>query len=158
MEKMSTIPVEKAIQITANWRSFYAEIYNDSVKHEKKIDPNGEEVFRGFRIPIADLEQLLKIAKIYNEDHTEKIHSVRAYLVKDSERPEQLKDIHLILVPVVGGKEMHPGSEKAVAPFGYDLLQVKDSALEKEGSLIFDFTMPCPTECDPESTLYSSKS
>lgn len=157
MKKLPTIPVEKAIQLTTNWRSFYAEIYNDSVKHEKKIDPNGEEVFRGFRIPIEDLEQLLQIAKAYNEDHTEKISSVRAYLVKNTGDPKQLGDIHIILVPVAGGKGMEPFPGRAAAPYGRDLLQVENKTLETDDSAIFDFSAPCPTECDTESDLYSDK-
>ncbi|MCD8538486.1 MAG: hypothetical protein LRY55_01045 [Leadbetterella sp.] len=156
MSKTPTIPVPKAIQLTTNWRSFYAEIYNDSVEHTKKIDPDGKEVFRGFRIPLEDLEQLLKIAKKFNtENSEEKINSIRAYLVKDSEDPKLLGDIHVILVPVVGGNEMEPFPSKSATPYGTDLLQMEDRALGTTESVIYDFTSPCPTECDTDSDLYS---
>lgn len=157
MEKLPTIPVEQAIQLTTNWRLFYADIYNDSVKINKKIDPDGQEVFRGFRIPIEDLEQLLEVAKSFNADHSEKINSVRAYLVKDSQDPKQLSDIHIILVPVVGGKEIDPFPARGDVQYGNDLLQIKDGTAEAHRSVIFDFTTPCPTQCDTDSVLYSSQ-
>lgn len=158
MQKIPTIPVEEAIRITGNWRSFYAEIYNDSAESQKKIDPDGKEVFRGFRIPIEDLEQILEVTKKFNADNIEKISSVRAYLVKDSEDPKQLGDIHIILVPVVGGKAMEPFPGETAAPFGRDLLQIEDREERVTQSVIYDFTSPCPSECDTESPLYPAKS
>lgn len=155
MNKIPNVPVEKAIRLAANWRSFYAEIYNDSVENHHKIDPDGNEVFRGFRIPLEDLEQLLKIAHKFNSENPEKINSIRAYLVKDSDNISHLKDIHVILLPVVGGNEMKPFPLKGVAPYGTDMLQMEDRALGTTESVIYDFTQPCPTECDPESELYS---
>lgn len=156
MSKIPTIPVEEAIRITSNWRSFYAEIYNDSTENHKKIDPDGKEVFRGFRIPIEDLEEIIKVSKKFNAESTEKITSVRAYLVKDTDDPKQLKDIHVILVPVVGGKEIEPFPKGNEAPFGRDLLEGPNVALGEGESQVYDFTAPCPTECDPDSPLYSS--
>lgn len=158
MNKIPTVPVQKAIELTSNWRSFYAKIYNDSTENLKKIDPDGKDVFRGFRIPLDDLEQLVEIAKKYNSENSEKINSVRAYLVKDTEDVTRLGDIHIILVPVIGGKEIEPFPLKSVAPHGRDLLEMEDRALDINKSVIFDFTTPCPTECDPESELYSSES
>lgn len=157
MSKTPPIPVEKAITLTSNWRSFYAEIYNDSKEHHKKIDPNGEEVFRGFRIPLSDLEEILNVIKKFNEENSEKINSIRAYLVKDSEDTSYLRDIHVILLPVVGGKEIEPFPVKNAAPYGTDLLKVEDRTLGITKSVIYDFSQPCPTECDTESKLYSSK-
>lgn len=98
MNKIPTLPVDAAIRLTSNWRSFYAEIYNDSREPHKKIDPNGKEVFRGFRVPLEDLEQLVEVAKKYNAENQQKVNSVRAYLVKDSADIRQLGDVHVILV------------------------------------------------------------
>ncbi len=158
MNKIPTVPVQKAIQLTSNWRSFYAEIYNDSEENLKKIDPDGKDVFRGFRVPLEDLEQILKTAKSFNTDHSEKINSIRVYLVKDTEDATRLGDIHIILVPVIGGKEIDPLPPGGVAPHGKDLLQMENKTLGITESVIYDFSLPCPTECDPESELYSSKS
>lgn len=155
MNKIPTVPVEKAIQLTTNWRSFYAKIYNDSTQNLKKIDPDGKDVFRGFRIPLDDLVQLVEIAKKYNSENSEKINSVRAYLVKDTDDVTRLGDIHIILVPVVGGKEIDPFPLKGLAPYGRDLLEMEDAAEGTTDSVIYDFSTPCPTECDTESELYS---
>jgi len=157
MNKMPTVPVQKAIELTTNWRTFYADIYNDSTQNLKKIDPDGQDVFRGFRIPLDDLEQLLEVAKKFNAENSEKINSVRAYLVKDTEDVSRLSDIHIILVPVVGGKEIEPFPLQSVAPHGSDLLQMENKTLGVTESVIYDFTTPCPTQCDPESELYSSE-
>lgn len=156
MSKLPTVPVQKAIELTSNWRSFYAEIYNDSTQNLKKIDPDGKDVFRGFRIPLDDLEQIMEVARKFNSENQEKINSVRAYLVKDTEDVTRLGDIHIILVPVVGGKEIEPFPLQSVAPHGRDLLQLENQTLDTEESVIYDFTTPCPTQCDPESELYSS--
>lgn len=158
MSKLPTVPVQKAIELTSNWRSFYAQIYNDSTQNLKKIDPDGKDVFRGFRIPLDDLEQIMEVTRKFNSENEEKINSVRAYLVKDTEDVTRLGDIHIILVPVVGGKEIEPFPLQSVAPHGRDLLQLENQTLDTEESVIYDFTTPCPTQCDPESELYSSPS
>lgn len=157
METQFTIPVEEAIQLTSNWRSFFAEIYNDSAEHSNEITPDGPDVFRGFRIPIEDLEQILEVIKKFNGENSEKINSIRAYLVKDTQDITKLKDIHIVLLPVVGGKKMEPVPRTStLSPYGSDLLEVEDGTSHITKSVIFDFTSPCPTECDTGSPLYSS--
>lgn len=156
MTNLPTLPVKVAEELTTNWRQYYADIYNKAVP-EKPIDSNSEMVFRGFRIPLQDLEKIVEIAKTFNSEEGNglPISSVRAYLVKDSASTANIKDIHLVLVPVVGGKEMTPMPGAGVQPFGYDLLTPPDT--ETEGTYIFDFTTPCPTECDTDSPLYFQK-
>lgn len=156
MIKIPTVPVDEAIKLTTNWRSFYADIYNDSTKNLRKIDPNGKDVFRGFRIPMEDVEQLLAVSKEFNEQNQEKINSLRAYLVKDTEDVTKLSDIHIILVPVIDGKNGELFKSGLPVLHGRDLLEVKNAESDVNESVIYDFTSPCPTECDPESDLYSS--
>lgn len=158
MKNFPTVPLEQAIKQTTNWRLFYSKIYNDSEKLND-IDPNGQSIFRGFRIPLEDLTQIVEVINIYNEDknHTEKINSIRAYLCKDTDNMERLNDIHVMLVPVVGGKEISPniiGEDDS--PYGSDLLEFdKEKGIVE--STIYDFTTPCPTECDTKSKLYSKR-
>lgn len=158
MTKIPTIPVEEAVKLTTNWRSFYADIYNDTTKNLKKIDPDGKDVFRGFRIPIEDIEQLLQVAKEFNAENQKKINSVRAYLVKDTEDVTRLSDIHIILVPVIDGENGELFKSGMPVLHGRDLLEVENKESEVNESVIYDFTTPCPTQCDPESELYSSES
>lgn len=156
MNKIPTVPVEEAIKLTTNWRSFYADIYNDTTKNLKKIDPDGKDVFRGFRIPLEDMEELLSVAKEFNATNQEKINSIRAYLVKDTEDVTKLSDIHIILVPVIDEKNGEFFKSGMPVLHGRDLLEIKNTESEVSESVIYDFTTPCPTQCDPESELYSS--
>ncbi|MDM1071484.1 hypothetical protein HX001_03130 [Empedobacter brevis] len=159
MKKFPTVPLVKAIEQTANWRSFYSKIYSDS-ELLNNIDPNGEDIFRGFRIPLDDLTQIVEVINAYNEDENnkEKINSIRAYLSKRTDDVERLHDIHVMLVPVVGGKDISPdiiGKDDSI--YGRDLLEF-DKMRGVVESTIYDFTTPCPTECDTKSKLYSIKS
>lgn len=160
MKKFPTLPLEKAIEQTSNWRSFYAKIYNDS-KFLNAINPDGEGVFRGFRIPLEDLTQIVEFINKYNADekNKEKINSIRAYLAKNTDDMERLEDIHVLLVPVVGGKKIEPDMLRGDdAIYGRDLLEIDNKQENAIESTIYNFTTPCPTECDTKSVLYASKS
>jgi hypothetical protein len=156
MINLPTLPIEVAQKLTTNWREYYADIYNKAVP-AKPIDSNSEMVFRGFRIPLQDLEKIVNLAKKLNSENkdSEPITSVRAYLVKDTPDPKFVKDIHIVLVPVVGGNEMAPKPGRSAQPFGTDLLS--PPYVEGEESFIFDFTAPCPSECDTDSILFSNE-
>lgn len=159
MNRFPTLPTKKAQKLTANWRNYYVKIYNDG-NDTPDLDPDGTEVFRGFRIPLEDLQQILETVETFNagKDKEAKINSVRAYLAKDSDDIKRRDDIHILLVPVVGGERILPPLNAGPFPkSGQDLLETRD---EKSGEItyqIFNFTTPCPTECDTDSKLYSVK-
>lgn len=129
------VPVVVAETLTQNWRDYYAGI--------TKTPP--VDAFRGFKIPLEDLEKLVDIAKKDNQ-----ITAVRAYLaigrpLQNGELPTS-EDLHILLVPVAenGGT-------------GTDVLEVAE---EIDGNIvmvpsIYDFTTPCPAQCDFTSPLYS---
>lgn len=124
------IPVNDAIEMTANWRDYYA-----SITGTEPMD-----AFRAFKIPLEDLQRMIDLAK---EDPT--IDSVRAYLALGEPSGNQIIDpntVHVLLVPV-----------KGPSPNGVDLLEVQRGPTMI--STIMDFTQPCPMACDVTSPLYS---
>ena len=137
MDLPSYPPVELPVaeDLTQNWRDYYAGI--------TKTAP--EDAFRGFKIPLEDLQRLVEIAQKDNQ-----INAVRAYLaigrpLQNGEIPGT-EDLHVLLVPVAenGGT-------------GTDILQVPVEVDSKTVmvSSIYDFTTPCPAQCDFSSPLYS---
>lgn len=161
--KKFTLPLEEAIIQTANWRAFYAEICSDR-ESLSAIDPDGENILRGFRISLESISQIKEVIDHYNADVNNeiKINSIRAYLAKRTDNTESLDDIHLLLVPVIGGEEIEPGLQKKSeltcgTDSGTDLLEIEDGENNIMKSTIYDFTTPCPTECDTNSELYASE-
>lgn len=129
--------IPDAVDLTAHWRNYYASLLNDG------SSSNGENIFRGFRIPIDDLQQLLDKAAAYNNaGHADEITDVRAYLAKG---PAPESDVHVLLVPVAtlrAGPAGQKGTDK----------------LEMDGtSAIYNFTTPCPIQCDIDSQLYKKE-
>lgn len=132
-------PVEPNVaeQLTLNWRDYYAGLTG--------TDP--QDAFRGFKIPIEDLQRLVDIASKDN-----KIDAVRAYLaigrpLQNGEIPG-MEDLHILLVPVA-----------ANGGTGTDILEVNAVVDGKSVMVpsIYDFTTPCPAQCDFSSPLYSIK-
>ena len=144
---------EKAKLLTANWRDYYAAIYNNPKPPiTPPITPDGESVFRGFRVPLEDLTQILEVIKMYNElGYEDKINSIRVYLAKDSADEKIMDDIHILLVPVIGGVPI-PGPGQA-QKFGIDMLEFDDKVRGKIPT-IYNFSTPCPRQCDVNSALY----
>lgn len=118
------IPVEEAVRLTTNWRVFFANLI-------KEEDPNSPKVFRGFTIPIQDLEQILD-----HYDDYPNMTGIRVYIAKDCEQRNGGL-VHLVVVPVDES--------------GKDVTTLKDGK-----SSVYDFTSPCPEVCDTSSKLYSS--
>lgn len=161
MNEFPTVSTEDAIELTANWRKYYSEIYNGP-DTQLTITPDDENVFRGFRIPLEDLSQILEVIKNYNEDAVRKnepeINSVRAYLAKNSPDINVTRDVHVLLVPVVGGEKINPHShKKEVGQFGDDLLELETEKGTSPQYTIYNFTTPCPTECDKKSKLFANQ-
>ena len=123
------VPVPQAIEMTTNWRDYYASITGTSP----------EDAFRGFTIPLDDLEALVDMAK---KDLN--ITAVRAYLALGEAATANgvdANEIHLLLLPVSDN-----------TPAGTDILEVDHDGLKI--STIQDFTKPCPALCDVTSPLY----
>jgi len=84
---------------------------------------------KAFNIPKIDLQEVL----------AEKgVASIRAYIGVDANGEEKL----MIVGVNAQGKDM--------------LTLTKDGTLAADGGAIYDFSKPCPTECDPESPLNES--
>ncbi|KIC62710.1 hypothetical protein [Chryseobacterium taiwanense] len=153
-DQIQTFDIEKAKKETSYWREFY----------KAKLSPESteEDIFRGFRIPLADLEDILTRIKSYNSvlvegDSKEKeIHSLRVYLAKKDQSNTKSDDIHVLLVPVAGGTVLgvNESEEPLVQEYGQDLLEMLDPGRLDLESAIYDFSTPCPQQCDKSSELY----
>lgn len=139
MNSLSYPPVDPTVAetLTENWRVYYAGITKTPAA----------DAFRGFKIPLSDLEKLVDIAKKDNQ-----IDAVRAYLaigrpLQNGEIPDA-EDLHILLVPVA-----------ANGGTGTDVLEVAEEVDHKTVmvSAIYDFTTPCPAQCDFSSPLYSKQ-
>ncbi|WP_157280254.1 hypothetical protein [Pedobacter borealis] len=156
-EKYPPIQLKEAEQLAKNWREYYAKLLNAHLNENKQktivvnVDSNGSDIFRGFKIPLKDLKNILKVAKKYNKQKkkAEKINAVRAYLAMgEPEGGENNGIVHVLLLPVAGNKDktVPPGTH---SPKGSDLF-----TNEEGDSVIYDFTTPCPNICDTDSPLY----
>lgn len=134
------ITLDEAIKVTEAWREYFAKIIGDP-------DCDSPNVFRGFTIPLSDMENLVEIAK----DNPE-ITGVRAYIAKGECDPgtnEVTGDkIHIVLLPITGDSENNPKVQVGI-PITKDLYVTKTGS-----SAIYNFTTPCPELCDFESKLY----
>lgn len=125
------VPVPEAVEMTTNWRAYYGQI----------TGTNPDDAFRGFKIPIEDLQSIIDLAK---QDPT--INAARAYLALGEPAANNIIDpntIHILLVPVAD-----------TTPTGADILEV--IKVGKKVSTIMDFTTPCPAMCDFSSPLYGN--
>ncbi len=123
------VPVPQAVQMTTNWRQYYADITGTLP----------DNALRAFKIPLEDLQAMVDMAKVDQD-----ITSVRAYLalgegVTGGAVRSDL--VHVLLVPVYDNNFA-----------GTDILEVERSG--KMVSTIMDFTTPCPAVCDVTSVLY----
>jgi hypothetical protein len=102
------------------------------IKTYQKYFPGVKEqdVLRGFTIPIADILQLANEHEQYS--------AVRAYLAVSDIKDTQTAKI--LLVPVDGN--------------GHDIPSSKDISITPPPSFIYDFTRPCPAQCDVTSPLF----
>lgn len=149
-----TIPKTEAITYTGHWRRFYADAYNaypPPAENATKIEPNDEKVFRSFRVSLDDLRGIMGVIERYNSSNpSDKINSIRVYLAKNAPDLGNSKDMHVLLVPVVGGDPM---ANDATEKYGKDLLEFVSPA-NVIVSTIYDFSTPCPDQCDVTSPLY----
>lgn len=112
-----------------NWRQVYQQLMMQ-LSGQPVADEN---VFRGFLIPISSIQTLASMTGV---------KAVRAYLAtQDVQNPA----LQLLLVPVQQGEGAPPDSP------GTDIIINE----ETQDTNIYDFTRPCPIQCDITSPLYS---
>jgi len=106
---------------------------------EKGGDPAG--VPRAILIPISDLLAIIEKYSTVDEEGNviNSLQGVRAYFAVKATDKELADDVTALIV--------------AVDKKGKDIIPTSD-LLQGDGSEIYDFTKPCPTECDPESPLF----
>jgi hypothetical protein len=126
---MNNVDLNDAMTWCSNWREKFYEIFGD----------DNEKIFRGFYIPIMDFVELMKFPEAI---------AVRGYIaMEDPNKPETIK---LLLVPVYPEPAGHSaGKDKLISP-----PSVPGGAVTYN---IFDFTRPCPMQCDKTSPLYNSE-
>jgi hypothetical protein len=130
------IPIDTAIKEAANWRAYCKKL----IHGEKGRGGEDLPVIKAFFIPIADLQEVLELAK---NDSGKEVAGMRIYFRLEKEE-DDLSNLQAMVVPVI---------------FEPDLLNLKDwiqlrhAAADEDPSLVFDFTKPCPTECDSMSPL-----
>lgn len=97
--------------------------------------PEGDGILRGFQIQIADLQAILDYPQATG---------VRAYLGMTT--PGDLTTLDLMLVPIANGSTTSPGQDilEPIVPGGGP----------DDPYSIFDFTQPCPIQCDLDSEMY----
>lgn len=126
------VPLLQAIDMTTNWRNYYAQI----------TGTQADDALRAFKIPLEDLQAMVDMAKADSN-----ITAVRAYLALGegvTSGPVNADKVHILLVPV---------SDTTTVGAGTDILEVEIAG--KAYSTIRDFTTPCPALCDFSSPLYA---
>ena len=131
------IPLDEAIQQAANWRNYCGKLVGGQRGNKDESLP----VMKAFYVPLSDLLDVVELAK---NDSGKFVVGMRLYFRLENEE-DDLNDLKAMVVPVVLDDTgqlkdwTHRMQEKDVRATDY--------------SLVFDFTKPCPTECDNESPL-----
>lgn len=101
-----------------------------------------EAIPRAILIPINDLMAIVEkySTVLENGDITNELQGVRAYFAVKETDTGKPNDVTALIV--------------AVDKFGNDIIPTSDAITAEEGSEIYDFTQPCPTQCDPDSPLF----
>lgn len=126
-----TIPLNDAIERVTLFR-------------EQLIDQVPEaNIPRAILIPIQDLLAIVEKYTTVNEkgQTVSSLSGVRAYFAVKATDKDLPNDVTALIVPVT-----KTGSDIVTSPS-----LVNDG---EDDSEIYDFTLPCPTQCDPESPLY----
>lgn len=148
MSDFPPISPEEAKNYTYLWREYFAAAVGVE-------DPNGPDIFRGFRIPLEDMKNIMEDIDCYNKQGGN-INSVRIYLAKKDAASNDANDVHVLLLPIDGGDPIEPTANGLNEfPYGKDLLMIKRTPTSEFTSSIYDFTTPCPKQCDVSSPLYS---
>ena len=157
----NTVSLQNAKEHIHNWHEFYAEMINSLPQDEKNPRPTivagDKNVFRGFFVKLKDLIGIKELIEAYlkingtNEIDPDKI-GIRIYLAKDLRYKKEEENMHTLLVPVIGGKDLI-NLKLCINDYSCDAKQGEPESTI-EGTTIFDFTTPCPSTCDKTSPLY----
>lgn len=127
------IPVEEAKQQAKYWREYCKQLLNG------KDLP----VIKAFFIPLEDLLHVTELAKT---DSKHDVAGLRVYFRLEN-KDDDLSALKAMIVPVVYGIP-----DIAEEPLK-DWPQIRQPGASEGESLVYDFTKPCPTECDKDSPL-----
>jgi hypothetical protein len=127
------IPLKEAIQQAKYWRDYC----------QKLLGEKDLPVIKAFFIPLADLLHVTELAK---SDSKHDVAGLRLYFRLEN-KDDDLSALKAMIVPVVYGTP-----DIAQEPL-MDWLQIQQPGDLEGDSLVYDFTKPCPTECDNESLL-----
>lgn len=121
----------------------YIKTWAEFNKSWETFSHDPKDYIRAYLIPISDIEAMYKI---FNQQ--ENIIGCRVYLgmepVPQNTEPMQPGAMKLFMVPVAGEIDSNSGS---------DILYDKST----NKSLIYDFSLPCPSTCDIKSPLYQEE-
>lgn len=127
------IPLEEAIQQARYWREYC----------KKLLGGKNLPVIKAFFIPLEDLLHVTELAK---NDSKHDVAGLRLYFRLEN-KDDDLSALKAMIVPVVYGTP-----DIAEAPL-LDWPRLRQPNTLAGDSLVFDFTKPCPTECDSYSPL-----
>lgn len=127
-----TIPLKMARARVARFR--------EQMKNAAVPDPN---IPRAILIPITDLLAIIEKYSVIDEEGnvSNSLQGVRAYFAVKQTDTTKDNDVSALIVAVD-----QQGKDIVTVP-----INLED---EGDGSEIYDFTKPCPSECDPESPLF----
>jgi len=129
--QVPTIPVNAAVNMVTRFRDQFA-----SQVPEANIP-------RAILIPIDDLMAIVEKFSTVNEngDIVNELQGVRAYFAVKLSDKALPNDVTALIVPV--DKD------------GNDIINKNDTLTDDDNdSDIYDFTKPCPDQCDPKSPLF----
>lgn len=139
---------EVAIDQAKSWAKKWQKKY----KHECKA----------FLMPAIDLIEALEEMNVLvkQDDGNYSIQNVassgvRAYMAIDEDIKEGRGEKLLIVGTNVDCNGIHRDIIEGEQPSGCDNCEVDATVAALEGSGVFDFTEPCPNECDQNSPLYN---
>ena len=124
----NTIDLPTATQLVQNWIN----LCNDNILKPAGIQPTVQNLYKGFWIPIED------ICKLANLTTLNGWKGLTAYLALDNDN----KTLRGILVPCTLDSGSNSYRDLYFDPQSGD-------------SLIYDFTCPCPQQCDLTGSLGS---
>lgn len=127
------IPLEEAIQQAKYWRDYCKQL----------LGGKDLPVIKAFFIP---LEDLLHVTKLAEHDSKHDVAGLRVYFRLEN-KDDDLSALKAMIVPVV-----NVPSEVAQEALR-DWVQLTNPTDTQDDSLVYDFTKPCPTECDSYSPL-----
>lgn len=128
------IPLKEARQQAKYWRDYCKQL----------LKGKDLPVIKAFFIPLDDLTAVTELAK-KDMDENHDLAGCRIYFRLEN-KDDDLSALKAMIVPVARSKSDLNQPLK-------DWVRFKKSSDIEGTSLVYDFTKPCPTECDNDSEL-----